>query len=92
MGTIEHSVAFEVCVRSGQLPWDCGLSACENGCTTKTVEFVPVSQHAGAVEALRDLIPNASCFCDHPLRAGMGPCSKCRAEAAVASLDHPRGQ
>lgn len=49
MNVSEHPVEFEVCERSGNLPWECGLAACENGCTTKTVEFVPLATHRGAV-------------------------------------------
>jgi len=45
-------IEFEVCQHSGQLPWDCGLSACENGCATKTVEFVPLATYRGAVGLL----------------------------------------
>lgn len=48
-------VEFEVCERSGQLPWECGLAACENGCATKTVAFVPLTTHTEAVEALGEI-------------------------------------
>lgn len=29
-----------VCERSGQVPFDCGLSACENGCPEVELTFV----------------------------------------------------
>lgn len=55
MNLIEHPIEFEICERSGQVPWECGLNACDNGCTTRTVEFVPLSQHRGAVEEVERL-------------------------------------
>lgn len=46
-------IDFEVCVRSGQLPWECGLAACDNGCTTETAYYVPASLLASLEGELR---------------------------------------
>jgi hypothetical protein len=60
MSVIEHEpVEFEVCVQSGEVSWECGLAACDNGCTTRTVQFVPLATYQGAVaenERLREVL------------------------------------
>ena len=37
-------------------------------------------------EQLRDALRDAPCNCDHPLRAGLGPCGRCAALAAASGV------
>lgn len=39
----DEEVWLTVCTRSGQLPEDCCLAACENGCNTRDLQFVPMA-------------------------------------------------
>lgn len=48
---------------------------------------VVAGQRDKLAAVVRNLLGNASCRCDHPLRMGYPPCSKCEAEAALAVLD-----
>jgi hypothetical protein len=36
----EAMTTLTVCTRSGQLPYECGLIACENGCETHDLTFL----------------------------------------------------
>ena len=47
----DRLVTLTVCARSGQLPHECGLVACDNGCETEDLEFVRVD--GSAVEGVR---------------------------------------
>ncbi len=39
-----HVVLLTVCEQSGQLPHECGLAACDNGCSTQTLTFLRVER------------------------------------------------
>ena len=39
----ERLTILTVCTRSGQVPHECGLAACDNGCETEDLTFVRVA-------------------------------------------------
>lgn len=43
-----------------------------------------------AMEPLREALRNAPCNCDHPLRAGLGPCDRCAALARSSVPSDPK--